>query len=1171
MTRLCLRTMCAFACAAFGPMAARAQPVPNPSFELGAGAPDAWRLCDGAGSWLAGDAAAGNRSIAVRGTGDDLSYWRSDPLALVPGQIYRLSFSCRRLDGTGGAPISGPILANRCLPGATDAWKPFESFFVAQKNPSPDNSWLRFGQWHVPGGVAFDDVRLERVQAVYARQADVQLGAGEAIKGHAYSFQAPFNAPSANHSRALAWQQCYFNTNRWVFGEGSEVVYRHHIEGRRQLSAAVSLSISHYVAGALAVDFSTDGETWQVLGEMRDVSSQRFQIPTAAVPAPELWIRLSARAQKRVGTDGDAGSLQVGTYAYEATLEGAALELRGVTRFLAVTQADPRLRVTIEDLGGAALGQSSVVRLSVRNLTDTAVPLRPTVTIAAGDRSWRHAAEPVELAPGLTTLDIPYRLPEPGEYDLGVTLGEGTSFRAETQLVVPHLYAANYGQLLPASGDQAALWWAQSGWRVSRTRGAPRERGACVRLRAARNETDAAQVVIRPARRMTEFTAVTGPLRGPQGTVIPAANVEVLRVHYVEVAMPSDGTSVAGPWPDALPPLRSPIELEPDLNQPLWVRVGVPRDAPAGVYDGVISLRAQDFEADVPLQVTVYGFTLPDRMTCTTAFGFSPANVWRYQKVDDPSQRRAVLETYWRNLSAHHISPYDPAPLDPLEVTWPQATSWSGGARDPEVSHGGQYALRIEDTSESHFVSARNAGRIPVSAQGLKLAFWYKTHEPGHEFVVSLNHYDADDNWFRGRNNDASALGNGEWQRFERSIAAFPPGTASVHVLVGATLYTVDGRHRGTVWLDDVSLRDLGTDAELLPGGGFEAPLPASLVPSFDWTGWDAAMRRAIDTYHFNSFRLRVQGLGGGTFHSRREPSLLGFAEGTPQYRQAFANYCGQLESHLRENGWLDEAFVYWFDEPDQKDYAFVSNGFRKLKECAPGLNRVLTEQVEPELIGGPNIWCPVLSRYGHEAAEQRRAHGERFWWYVCCSPKAPYATMFTDHPATDLRVWLWQSWKYNVVGVLVWHINYWTSPCAYPDPEHPQNVYEDPMAWVSGYDTPKGVKKPWWNGAGHFIYPPEQAADAHPAAPVLDGPVDSIRWEMLRDGIEDYEYLAMLRRLLERHGAGLSTDERRRLTALLDVPAAITSDLTTFTKDPAPIEEHRDKLARALEALVRR
>jgi len=120
----------------------------------------------------------------------------------------------------------------------------------------------------------------------------------------------------------------------------------------------------------------------------------------------------------------------------------------------------------------------------------------------------------------------------------------------------------------------------------------------------------------------------------------------------------------------------------------------------------------------------------------------------------------------------------------------------------------------------------------------------------------------------------------------------------------------------------------------------------------------------------------------------------------------------------------------------------------------------------------------------------------------------------------------------------------------------------------MAGQNLPKGAKRPWGNGDGRFIYPPEAAADAHPSGPVMDGPVDSIRWEMLRDGIEDYEYLAILEGLLIVNEDLLDEAQLNKYAALLDVPADITSDMTTFTKDPAPIERRRDEVARAIVAL---
>jgi hypothetical protein len=120
-------------------------------------------------------------------------------------------------------------------------------------------------------------------------------------------------------------------------------------------------------------------------------------------------------------------------------------------------------------------------------------------------------------------------------------------------------------------------------------------------------------------------------------------------------------------------------------------------------------------------------------------------------------------------------------------------------------------------------------------------------------------------------------------------------------------------------------------------------------------------------------------------------------------------------------------------------------------------------------------------------------------------------------------------------------------------------------MSWTSGYSTPKGAKRPWGNGDGRLIYPPLAAADGRPAAPVLDDPVPTFRLEMLGDGIEDYEYFAMLKRRL----ATATPEQKAKYEPLLKVPETVTKTMTEFSIDPTPIEEHRVKLARALESLA--
>ncbi len=337
---------------------------------------------------------------------------------------------------------------------------------------------------------------------------------------------------------------------------------------------------------------------------------------------------------------------------------------------------------------------------------------------------------------------------------------------------------------------------------------------------------------------------------------------------------------------------------------------------------------------------------------------------------------------------------------------------------------------------------------------------------------------------------------------------------------------------------------------------------PRAAEPVFDWTAWDAAMDKAFNEYHFNTVQIRVAGLGGGTFHSRTEPSFMGYPATNDVYDALMAKYLGGIEAHLREKGWLDKAYVYWFDEPEPDDYAFVMKGFLTLKRHAPALRRMLTEQPEDELAGGPNLWCP-LTPHLHTAAEPAcRAAGDGFWWYVCCSPKAPYVTEFIDHPGVEMRLWPWQTWKEAVHGLLIWETAYWTSAAAYPDV--PQNPYEDPMSWVNGYSTPKGVKRPWGNGDGRLIYPPLAAANGRPSDPVLDDPVPSFRLEMLCDGIEDYEYFSMLKRRLQT----ASQSQKSKYSPLLAVPDSVTKSMTEFAVDSAPVEAHRIRLARALEDL---
>jgi hypothetical protein len=741
------------------------------------------------------------------------------------------------------------------------------------------------------------------------------------------------------------------------------------------------------------------------------------------------------------------------------------------------------------------------------------------------------------------------------------------------------------GALLPGQPPNAQLWWAgSSAAKIRPGQTPPARRDEAIRIRCARNETDAAQLIVRPAGALAGFVIEPAPLVGRDGAAIAPGQIEILEVGQVHIAQPTDRAGAPGPWPDPLFPISAPLDLAANANHAFWIRIHAPRDARPGIYRGELRLRARGWAAVAPLELTVYDFTLPDRMTCTTAFGFSPNNVFRYHRLQTEADKRAVLEKYWATFAAHHISPYNPAPLDPIRVRWPDArppegavSPWLGLRMVTNETHSGAGALLIYDDRPDQNVTVTYEPLIPIPAKGLRVSAWHRTAVPGHRFMVSINHFDADRKWMSGRNNDITLRGSGAWQQIDELITGFPPGARFVQFHARATTWTDAGEGIGLVWFDDISMVDADTGDELVKGGDFEPQrrtepvLPLDqLEVRLDFAAWDRAMDRAMSQYHFNSFQVHIPGIGGGTFHAISEPSLLGFAEDTPEYPVLFDSYCRQLEAHLEARGWLEAAFVYWFDEPSPDQYPFVQNGFDKLKRSCPGIARMLTEQVEPGLIGGPNIWCSITDAYDHERAEARRKFGEKFWWYVCTGPKAPYAGLFIDHPAPELRIWLWQTFQRNIEGILVWESTYWTSDAAYPDPQRPQNPYTDPMSWTSGYSTPAGDKRPWGNGDGRFLYPPIAAANADSAGPVLDGPVDSIRWEHLRDGLEDYEYLAMLRRILDADAGRIPTGLESEARQLLIVPASITASLTEFTADGEPIERHRDLVARMIERLGR-
>jgi len=488
---------------------------------------------------------------------------------------------------------------------------------------------------------------------------------------------------------------------------------------------------------------------------------------------------------------------------------------------------------------------------------------------------------------------------------------------------------------------------------------------------------------------------------------------------------------------------------------------------------------------------------------------------------------------------------------------------WRGGRYVKGNAANRDGAYMVEDAQEHGNVGAKYAENIKLTGKPLKVCFSHRSDRK-QRTLFSLNQCRKDGSWISGNNRDLWVESSPVWKREEFVLKNFHPEAASLMISLWGAGYYEEKSSMGTTWFDDIVIKESDSDKVVFDDGDFENSVAiGELSVEFDWDEWDRQMEYAFNEYHFNTFRCPVKGLGGGTFMNRYEPHLEGLYEGDEAYDVLLSKYLKGVEQHLKDKGWQKYAYVYWFDEPDPKDYEFVMNGFDKLKKYAPGLRRMLTEQVETGLVGGPNLWCPLTPSLNVDGTEGCRKEGDEFWWYVCCGPKAPYVTLFIDHPGAEMRLWLWQTWAERVTGILIWETVYWHSSCAYPDSL--QNPYEDPMGWVNHVE--KGERRPWGNGDGRFLYPPHSAINSN--KPVTEGPVPTIRLEMLRDGLEDYEYFVILKKLLEKKGDGLNSRKRRRYGELLVVPENVSKSLTEFNTDPSAMEEHREKLARAIEDLL--
>ncbi len=213
--------------------------------------------------------------------------------------------------------------------------------------------------------------------------------------------------------------------------------------------------------------------------------------------------------------------------------------------------------------------------------------------------------------------------------------------------------------------------------------------------------------------------------------------------------------------------------------------------------------------------------------------------------------------------------------------------------------------------------------------------------------------------------------------------------------------------------------------------------------------------------------------------------TFAGAKIGTAAFNGRVASWAKALAQHLRDRGLKPEQLgILLVDEPqtDEQD-AIIAAWAGAIKAAAPELTLFedpIWERPDQakiqEALTRVDILCPNVSlfyRGGPAVARyfaQRQAAGQKLWFYQCSGP----ARLFD--PSRYHRLQSWHAFRYGAVGIGFWAFG----------------------------DT--GGAKSSWN---------EYAASGTAYAPAFLGvadATDSVHWQAVREGIEDYEYLAMLR-----------------------------------------------------------
>ncbi|SHE12783.1 Uncharacterised protein [Chlamydia abortus] len=262
-----------------------------------------------------------------------------------------------------------------------------------------------------------------------------------------------------------------------------------------------------------------------------------------------------------------------------------------------------------------------------------------------------------------------------------------------------------------------------------------------------------------------------------------------------------------------------------------------------------------------------------------------------------------------------------------------------------------------------------------------------------------------------------------------------------------------------------------------------------------------------------------------------------------------------ELVDKLREKGMLDKGYFYVSEIDEPVPHPNAPNHYDRvkvindaLKEAAPDVPHLVTIQPLDELLGDVDIWTPEIDKYDYDFARERQAAGEHVWWYTSVFPKHPFPSYHLDDDLVGTRLLTWMQHDYGVEGTLYWATTQFQKYNAAEKKYVSRDVWKDPLAF------------PGANGDGYLFYPGTKIG--------IDGPIGTIRLEVLRESMEDYEYLWHYERRLRETAARLGVEDsfpyRDAIRPFYD---RLYEDIKTFEENPDLVMQVRREIAREIVA----